>query len=532
MRSPNSSETSKTPSATTPEAKTLLRLQSKLTPELVKSLPRTELLRLLAELRSYSGLLKKRLVAGSLPEFMREILELKTPPHILEWARLLETHKQMVVEASRDHAKSWTFSYAWPLYNLQKTKEPVLAEHIALISYSEEQAKKNLTRIRKAIETIPALAWLMPKAKSYSWDAQRLDLQNGAMIEAFGFGSSIRGGHYHKIVIDDPTKDHWTMALEEQINFFYGVVLPACRRGGQIVVTGNPVERNDLLGQLEANLEYKTFKYPCWSEKEGRLVPLWPEQYTIEDLRARQRQMPPHLFAREYLLLRVSADDAKFREEWFRYYDDGDLDGKRLYKIMTIDPAISPGANADALAAVVTGTDKDGNTYVLDRLRYRGDFKTGVAALCEVMERNMPEFVGIENFAFQRMYKVWLAEEMEKRHLQIHLEEVGSDSRKSKAMRIEAIQPKLASGRLFFKRGDHKPLVDQFLMWDPRSKTNDDDEIDALAWQVPMWQAPYGDGPAMPKAAAAGSFREAFEQIASRDSSHYLSKLFADMRHQ
>lgn len=422
------------------------------------------------------------------------------------------------------------FSYAWPLFNVQKVKDPKKAISVALISYSEDQSKKNLARIRKSIENNRHLQWLKPRSNSYVWDAGALNCANDCQIEAFGFGSSIRGGHYHIVVIDDPTKDHWTMSIEEQENFLYGVIVPAVRKGGQLVITGNPVDKQDLLERVENNKEFSTHKYPCIKE-DGQA--LWPEQYTLEDIDAKRRLIPAHKFAREYLLKRVSSADAKFKEEWIKYYRPTDIERKHLYRIMTIDPAISPGG--DALAAVVTGTDMLGITYVIDRMGFRGDFREGVVALCEMMERNKPDFVGIETYAFQKMYQIWLEEEMSKRGLNhIGINELGRDNRKSKAMRIEALQPKISQGSILFLEDEHKPLVDQLLLWDPLGKHNDDDEIDALAWQVTLWQAP-SDEPTHEYAGldpGAETFGDIAEKLALNGDGSYITKLFSDMGYQ
>lgn len=466
---------------------------------------------------------------------MAEILGLKTPPHILEWLELLEAHKQLAVEAARDHAKSWTFSYAWPLYNIQRApKDGSAPFHVALISYSEDQARKNLSRIRKAVESNPWLQYLMPISKSYVWDAGKLEFQNGSTLEAFGFGSSIRGGHYHLVVIDDPTKDHWTMSISEQENFLYGVVVPAVRRGSQLVVCGNPVERQDLLWSLENNKEFVHRKYPCWNE---RMEPLWSEQYTIEDLQAKQRLIPTHLFAREYLLKRVSAADATFREEWVRYYTSDQIKGTRLLRFMTIDPALT--ATGDATGAVVCGIDADGVVYVLDRLRFRGELKHGIDELVDMMVRNAPlDYIGFEEFGFQKIYKTYLEEELDRRKLNFPISTVGKNSRTNKAARIESLQPPIRQGRLRFLE-EHRPLIEQLLLWDPASKTNDDDEIDAMAWQVPFW-ADHADGEVEALVVSglraplsrfrAQTFDEALTEVrGERQNKDFLVGLFNDM---
>lgn len=429
----------------------------------------------------------------------------------------------LAVEAARDHGKSFVFSYAWPLFKAQSVDIGSPPVNIALISYSEEQARKNLARIRKAIETRQELKWLMPTSKSSVWDAGALNMSNDCTVESFGFGSSVRGGHYHLIAVDDPTKDHFTMSMAEQENFLYGVLLPALRKDGQLTISGNPVEKHDLMERLESNEAIQHFKYPAIDDKG---VALWPEQYDVAALDARKRMMPVHVFSREYLLKRVSPADSKFKESDIHYYHSTQIGTTGLYKVLTIDPAISPGG--DALAAIATGTDTKDHTYVLGRFSHRGDFETGISKLCDFIIAYLPDVLGVETFAFQKMYRVWLLKELQKRGVNIAIKELGHDSKRSKAMRIEALQPKLAQGKLHFLK-EHQPLVDQILLWDPLSKHNDDDEIDALAWQVDLWRTSIAD--TMPESyePKSGTFAEAFAEATQREMKG-MWRLFDDLR--
>src|SRR3990167_1879289 len=139
------------------ENATLQQLLSRLTPAAAAALTPSEALRCLDDLRPFVRHLRQGLGAWGAVEFMRECLEMQTPRHVQEWCALLQSHKNLVVEAARDHGKSWPFSYAWPLFNVQRCRDPKNPVHIALVSYSEEQARKNLARIRKAIENNPLL---------------------------------------------------------------------------------------------------------------------------------------------------------------------------------------------------------------------------------------------------------------------------------------------------------------------------------------------------------------------------------------
>ena len=435
------------------------------------------------------------------------------------------------MEASRDHFKSSFFSFAYPLYCVQKVRDSKNAFGIALFSYSEGQAQKNIKRIRQEIENNPHLKWLLPKAKSCVWDSSTLDLSNGCYIEAYGFGSSFRGRHPKKVIIDDPCKDEGTgsMSLEQQIQFFSGVIIPALKKDGQIIVTGNPVGKKDFLEWLENNKAFSKHFYPVLNEKGEALAPLHYNLAAIEDKRS---VIPAHNFAREYLLKRVSDADARFKEEWIKYYEPKDLTNPRtgvmipLYTVMTIDPALSPGG--DAMAAVLTGTDEDMNTYLLDRMSFRGEFRKGISMLVDMMENNDPDYIGTEIFAFQAMYKIWLEEEIAKRKLPFAVQETGRDSRKKKSARIESLQPKLSQGKLYFQK-THRPMIDQLLLWDPTSQTNEDDEIDALAWQVPLWQKPYKEGPKR-MAPKEGTVNHAINEIRRmKVRGNYVARLFEDM---
>lgn len=430
------------------------------------------------------------------------------------------------MEASRDHGKSFFWSCVWPLFKVQQVNNPKDAFRVALISYSEDQSKDNLQRIRLWIEGNDFLRWLKPQAGPHVWDAKQLDLSNGCSIRAYGFNSSVRGQHPMLMVLDDVCKESGGMSIEEQVSIFTGSMVPALHRHGQMVVTGNPVDKVDFLEWIERNQAFSKHFFPVYND---RMEPLSQEWYTPADIEGKRRMIPTHKFAREYMLKRVSSDDAMFKEEWFKFYEPKDIQDAHLYKIMTIDPAIT--GKGDALGAVVTGSDGQ-KTYVLERMGFRGDFTDGIQLLVEMMIRTQPDAVGVEKFAFQEMYRLWLEDEVKKRGLNFHIQELTMDTRKKKSARIMALQPKIRNGDLYFLE-EHRPLIDQLLLFDPTAKKNDDDEADALAWQVPLWEGNMPYEPSAPsQAAPEGSWQEAYEQIMKDRAGNYIEKLFEDMRYQ
>lgn len=471
-----------------------------------------------------------------LPAFLEKVIqwpeEIGYVPrlrHVLEWCSLVDQYDKLLVEASRDHFKSTFFSFALPLYWVNRVKDPRDAFGIAMFAYADSQSGKYVKRIRQEIETNPWLKYLLPKSKSSVWDSSTLDMSNGCWIESYGFGSSFRGRHPKKILVDDPCKElgSGSMSLAQQIQFFCGTIIPAVRKkgAGQIIVTGNPVDKVDFLEWLEKNKAFEVRRYPAVNDAGE---PLAPEHYTLDQIDDKRSVIPPHIFAREYMLKRVSSEDSRFKEEWIVYYEPEKLRDVPLYKVLTIDPAMAPGG--DALAGVVTGVDAHGGVYILECLLHRKGLDEGVVKLVDMMVAHRPDFIGFEDFGLQALYKVHLEAEIKRRGLYFNIQSVGRDSKKKKSARIESLQPILSQHRLHFRR-EHKVLVNQLLLWDPVSKTNDDDGIDALAYQVPIWRKPCVEGTPV-KLAPPGSFNDAFKHLqAKRMNTTFLGRLFDDMVH-
>lgn len=423
------------------------------------------------------------------------------------------------MEAARDHGKSHFFSYGLPLWLVNKVQPGDPPVYIALGSYSEEQANKNLKKIRNAVEDIPSLRWLKSRKKSAVWDVSELNFSNGSEIRTFGVGSSVRGGHFHHVIFDDPSKDHWTIGLEQQKNFLFGVVSPAVRRGGQLLVTGTPVDLQDLLWILEENEKFPVFKYPAL-DKDNK--PLWEDQYTYEDLMDRKGMIGSYLFAREYMLKRLNSEDAQFKQEWIKYYDKKpDLPA---YRIMSVDPTLE---GKDSMGIVVTDTTAKMKTYVVFSGKFKGTVQEAIETMFELYDKYKPDVFGIETFVFQRILKLWLEMEQEKRGIYFPIIELEKEGvRKTYKARMMSLQPRIQSGDIMFREGEDDDLVTELLCWDPESKTNTDDIMTALAHQVPLLERP-NEAVSRPRDIE-GTFKEAFDNMTSSDNANDFEAMWSD----
>ena len=400
--------------------------------------------------------------------------------------------------------------------------------NICLISYSETQARKNLYWIKQMLETVPQLLSLVPKNNTFTWQKTFLHLTNNSTIEAKGFGSAMRGGHFDYIVCDDILKDGSSMPHEEQQNFYFGVITPACRKNGYLYVIGTPLEHGDLLEILEKNPVYCFKHYPVLVDGK-----VWfDDEYTIENVDAWRKESPSYwYFAREYMLQRINPDRVSFRESWITYYQPRDIweDGntqRRMYKILTIDPALSE--RGDYNGIVVTGTDEANTTYVLDSLKIRGELSLIVDTIFRMIEKHKPDLIGIEMYGFQKFLKFWLEEEMAKRNHFFSILQLESGQKRSKSMRILGLQPKIEAGKVKFRRTEDLDLTSQLLAYDFGRRDNEDDLIDSLAYQVSLWRTPDKKGK---ERAPEGSFERVVEHsdAVTSPSSGYVKELFQDM---
>lgn len=402
----------------------------------------------------------------------RAICGFDFPLHFGEWETLADTCKRLLAIASRDMGKTTFFSKLLPISRVIQRPN----YEICMMSYSETQVTKIVTGIKDLFDTKPLIKSLK-KNNDEDWSKTSLKFKNGAKIDSLTFGSSGRGGHYDLVLVDDPIKDYSGMNPDDQEDYFKRAVTPMVKPDGQLIVVGNFVYENDLIERLERNRAYTTKLYPAIAD--GRA--LWPERWPLELLAEREREVGSYAFAREYLLQKISAHSGFFQRDKIRFYDTAP---DRLAKVMSVDPAIS--ATGDFTAIVVTGTSEDNKTYVLDYANIQTDDVTKIIEeVFRLQEIHDVPYCQVETIGFQRLLKHWLYDEMRKQNRYFGVEEIKTHT-KSKQARIMALQPRIHSGSLMFRK-DQQEIISQLMAF-PRGLH--DDIIDALCFQVGKWDKP------------------------------------------
>ena len=470
-------------------------------PEKIKNLSKEELKNLLV-------VLQEKQSVGEFLKFL-EVLQFQCPAHYKEWNKLLKSPR-VAIESARDHGKTTFFSISYPLWKIATTPN----YHVCIISYAEDQSKKILRELRIKVETTPVFSDMVPvRWKPGSWGKTEIHLLNRSYVQAKSFGSSMRGGHYDLVIVDDPLKDRSSMPIEQQEEIFFGVISPAVKPTGQLIVVGTPVKFGDLFDALAKNSRYVHARFPA-IDSDGKA--LWSDRYSLERLEERKKELQHYwLFAREYLLQRIDPEGAPFKSNWFKYYDEPP---KKMVTLMSVDPAIT--YQGDYTGIVITGTDQDSNTYVLSTRKLRtANVNEIVETIIQLAKQYNVRRMLIEAIGFQRLLKFWILKEMAKTDYWVSTEEIKSH-KESKNHRILALQPKIEMGKLLFKDSQTQ-LFDEFMSF---PKGQNDDLIDALSMQVGRWSTPDADPTSVPE----GSFHDIFSK--SKDTRSELErKLFEDL---
>lgn len=268
------------------------------------------------------------------------------------WGREIEgeTRTGAAIACPRGHGKSTAMVIGLPLwvgleweampeFNGQKDRRR--APYIVIVSDTLDQARARLLDIRDELEGNEALiaaygnqAPQKGDPNPRKWTETHIELANGVVIRAMGFGSKVRGlvrrGRRPSLILCDDMENDQAVETEGQRSklrrWFTKALIPTGKAGELLtVVVGTILHADSLLQRLLSPDHFDGWlkrRYAAQYDDatglpsaDGQRV-LWPEYWTAAQLAARRREIGTLAYAQEYLNQPIDDATAVFRWEW------------------------------------------------------------------------------------------------------------------------------------------------------------------------------------------------------------------------
>lgn len=339
--------------------------------------------------------------------------------------------KRLVITMPPRNGKSLLTSENFPAWYLGTFPD----RRIILASYGADFASEWGRKARAILEEYgPSLFGV--KVSKDSSAANRWDIEGsrGGMQTA-GVGGPITGKGADLLIIDDPVKNS-----EEANSFVYrqktwewyqSTAYTRLEPAGAVVLIQTRWHSDDLAGRVLAEngrtLEpWEVVNFPAIAETHDEIGrkpgdPLWPERYSLEDLRRIQGDVGVNVWASLYQQTPLDETGGRIKKDWLRYWtSQGDyyrpmradrtvikpILPRECQRIMTVDSA---GSSDDITKerrgkptsyAVISVFDfyRDGGLLIWrDLRRERWEYPDFKKQVIEMYELHNPSWIGIED---------------------------------------------------------------------------------------------------------------------------------------
>jgi hypothetical protein len=269
-----------------------------------------------------------------------------------ELQAFLSANAKALVELPRDHGKSFQVCcrVLWEL-----GRSPGL--RVKVVCATEAVAAERSRFLRDAIATNECVALVFPDLlPAAPWAAGAFSVVRpadviGPSVAAFGVGAGSTGTRADLLVCDDVVDVralHSRAERDRVADYFENNLMNLLEPDGRFWGLCTPWHADDLNARLKRNPAYAVFRKAVGADLE----PVWPEKWPRERLLARKAEIGAASFARGYRLVPIADEETPVRREWVRFWTEP-ADYECV--VLSVDPAVTATAKADASALVVLG---------------------------------------------------------------------------------------------------------------------------------------------------------------------------------
>lgn len=414
----------------------------------------------------------------------------KEGPHHRALSKIFEDvisgkKKRVIINIAPRMGKSEFSSYLFPSYFIGKfpDKKIIMGTHTSGLSEDFGRRVKNLVDTEEYQELYPGTMIAADQKAAGKWSTSR-----GGQYYAVGVGGSIAGRGADLFVIDDPhseqdVKANSRLAFDSAWSWYQTGPLQRLMPGGAILVIMTRWSKLDITGRLIDHQirnpdsdPWEIIELPAiLNEDTENEKSLWPEQWPLEELKAKKRGMDPQFWNAQYMQQPTSDKSAIIaRTAWkiWPYPDPPKVD----YVIQSWDTAFEASQTADYSACTTWGVWYDEqrenrpSLILLDAFKDRMEFPELKATALKHYKQWKPDAFIVEKKAAGAP----LIQEL--RRTGIPVQEFSPSRGNDKIVRLNAVSDLFSTGMVWapdtrwakevieevasFPNGDHDDYVD------------------------------------------------------------------------
>lgn len=365
---------------------------------------------------------------------------------------------RVIINIAPRMGKSEFSSYLFPAYFLGKypEKKIIMGTHTASLSEDYGRRVRNLLDTSEYHEVFPKAIVAADQKAAGKWSTSA-----GGQYYAAGVGGALAGRGADLFVIDDPhseqdVKANSRLAFDSAWSWFQTGPLQRLMPGGAIIVIMTRWSLLDLTGRL---MEYQT-KNPDsipWeivelpailNEDTPHEKSLWPEQWSLEALKATKASIEPRYWNAQYMQQPTSDASAIISRRSWRSWPD-ELPPKVEFVLQSWDTAFETKNNSDYSACTTWGVfynEAEGHSpqvILLDAFKDRMAFPELKAVALAHYKKWEPDAFIVEKKASGGP----LIQEL--RHMGIPVQEFSPSRGNDKMVRVNAVADLFTSGKVW-----------------------------------------------------------------------------------
>lgn len=412
--------------------------------------------------------------------------------HRKAWELYASPDKQAMVIAPRDHAKSTGLTFDYILAEvLFRT-----SRYVILIGSTEDKAAEQLSNISEELETNEDLRREFGIRAFESQTKTEIivvhDDGHRFRILARGAEQKIRGAMWggmrpDLIVCDDMEDDEQVENKDRRAKFrrwFFRAAKQALSKRGRIRVHGTILHDDALLSRLRKNKMWKHLFFKAHKSYNDFSDLLWPERWTAQDLRDRQKEFEEDDdaagYSQEFLNTPLDGNQKYLRSGDFIAMTEFDKECKKKY-YCGVDFAFSKKTTANHTSFTVGGVCARNLVHHVDQHREHMDTLEVVDKFFEVDRRWEIEAFYVPSGKDWLAVKPVLNREMQKRDHPLIIIEVADNTDKAVKGRIYQKKHKAGFCR-YDKDAEWYPAYEaELLSFTGISDAKSDDQFDSTA---------------------------------------------------